>query len=134
MTILKNVAGVAAILAALLLVVTLGASVWLSSRAERAQRIIPHDEATAALLGEIGTPVGRVDEYIIFNRNAFLDGTADGGARLVSEPFLEENSVYPLQLKTVTFLRNVISMVSLAIFVVCGGVWLWLRRRERAST
>ena len=134
MTILKNVAGVAAILAALLLVVTLGASVWLSSRAERAQRIIPHDEATAALLGEIGTPVGRVDEYIIFNRNAFLDGTADGGARLVSEPFLEENSVYPLQLKTVTFLRNVISMVSSAIFVVCGGVWLWLRRRERAST
>ena len=134
MTILKNVAGVAAILAALLLVVTLVASVWLSGRAERAQRIIPHDEATAALLGEIGTPVGRVDEYIIFNRNAFLDGTADGGARLVSEPFLEENSVYPLQLKTVTFLRNVISMVSSAIFVVCGGVWLWLRRRGRAST
>ena len=133
MTILKNVVKGGTILAALSLVVTLVASVWLSSQAGPVQRVIPHDEATAALLNEVGTPVGRVDEYIIFNRNAFLGETADGNARLVSEPFLEENDIYPLQLKTVRFLRNLIGLVSLAVLVVCGAVWLWLRRRERAG-
>ena len=116
-------------LAALLLVATLLASAWFSNRAERAQRVIPHDEATAALLGEVGTP----DDYIIFDENAFLDETTADGARFVSEPFLEENDVYPLQLKTVAFLRNLVATLSLAALVVCGGVWLWLRRRGRAG-
>ena len=129
MTLFKNVAGAATGLAALLLVATLLASAWFSNRAERVQRVVPHDEATAALLGEVGTPVGRPDDYIIFDENAFLAETAADGARLVSEPFLEENGVYPLQLKTVAFLRNLVATLSLAALVVCGGAWLWLRRR-----
>ena len=129
MNLLKNLAGGLAILAALLLIITLIASAWLVSRAEPVQRIVPHDEATATLLGEVGTPVGRVDDYIILNSDAFIEETTDTGARLVSEPFLEENNVYPWQLKTVTFLRNTISAVSLAAFVLLGALWFWLRRK-----
>ena len=129
MNILKVLAAGGAILAAVVLVVTLLASVWLGSRAEPVQRVVPHDEATAALLGEVGTPVGRVDRYIILNEGAFLGETGDAGAQLVSETFLKENDVYPLQLKTVTFLRNLVAAASLAAFLLLGGLWLWLRRR-----
>ena len=131
MNILRLIAGGGALLAALLLVTTLVASAWLVSRAERVQRIVPHDEATATLLGEVGTPVGRPDDYIIFHRGAFTGETTDEGAQLVSEPFLEENNVYPWQLKTVIFLRNLISAVSLAAFVLLGGVWFWLWQRGK---
>ncbi len=133
MNTLKVLAAGGAILAATVLVVTLLVSVWLSSRAEAVQRVVPHDEATAALLGEVGTPVGRVDDYVILNEGAFLGATTDAGAHLVSEPFLEENNVYPLQLKTVTFLRNLVAAASLAAFVLFTGLWLWLRRRREPA-
>ena len=133
MNILRLIAGGGALLAALLLVTTLVASAWLVSRAERVQRIVPHDEATATLLGEVGTPVGRPDDYIIFHRGAFIGETPEG-VQLVSEPFLEENNVYPWQLKTVIFLRNLISAVSLAAFVLLGGVWFWLWQRRGNDT
>ena len=129
MNLLKVLAAGGATLAAVVLVVTLLASVWLGGRAEAVQRVVPHDAATAALLGEVGTPVGRVDNYIILNEGAFLDETTDAGAQLVSETFLKENNVYPLQLKTVTFLRNLVAAVSLAALLLLGGLWLWLRRR-----
>ena len=131
MTIIKNLAGVAAVLAALLLIVTLAVSVWLQSRAELVQRVTPHDEATATLLGEVGTPVGREDDYIILDRGAFLGETTAQDAQYVSEPYLEENNVYPLQLKTITFLRNLIVAVSAGALVLFGGVWFGLRRRQR---
>ena len=131
MTIIKNLAEVAAILAALLLIVTLAVSVWLQSRAELVQRVTPHDEATATLLGEVGTPVGREDDYIILNRGAFLGEMTAQDAQYVSEPYLEENNVYPLQLKTVTFLRNLIVAVSAGALVLFGGVWFGLRQRQR---
>ena len=134
MNTVKNLAGVAAILAALLLAVTLAVSVWLQSRAELVQRVTPHDEATATLLDEVGTLVGREDRYIILDRGAFLGETTVRDAQYVSEPYLKENNVYPLQLKTVTFFRNLIVAVSLGAFVLFGGVWLGLRRRGRRAT
>ncbi len=131
MNTVKNLAGIAAILAALLLIVTLAASAWLQSRAELVQRVTPHDEATATLLDEVGTLVGREDTYVILDRGAFLGETTVRDAQYVSERYLEENNVYPLQLKTVTFLRNLISVISAGAFVLFGGVWFRLRRRGR---
>ncbi|MBL8060684.1 MAG: hypothetical protein JNK63_08235 [Chthonomonas sp.] len=69
------------------------------SKASLVQRI-QVDEA-ASLFGEAGTPIGSPQMLIIEDSGAFLEGKSKEGARLVSEGYLSDKKIYPLQLQTV---------------------------------
>jgi hypothetical protein len=92
----------------------------LESRAVLAQRVDPHSPELAALLGEAGTPIGSPQRLVLFDDRVFLEGQTPDGARLVSEKFLMENNIYPLQWKTVEFFRNAFAIASLIGAVLMG--------------
>lgn len=101
----------------------------LASRAQLAQRIEPHEPAMAILLAEPGVPIGEPQQYIVFDDKAFLEGTAQGGSRLLNEKYLRETNQYPWQLKTVEFLRNLVAIATGVAAVVLLVLSRWLTRR-----
>lgn len=117
-----------------LLALSLFASSWpvaafVGRDAVLAQRVIPQ-VAGADLFGDSspGTPVGSPQMLIIRDPRAFI-GPPEQSPRLVNENFLRENHIYPLQLKTVEFFRNLIAAVSGAGFVLLAGLLTLLRRQ-----
>jgi hypothetical protein len=121
------------ILALVALVLTWVVALALGSRAVLAQRVDPHPPDLAALLGEAGTPIGSPQRMIFFNEGVFLPGTGPDGSRLVSETFLTQNNVYPLQLLTVEFVRNIVSLGAGIAALLFGALW-WYAARPRALT
>ena len=121
---LANLSKGLALLAAVVLVLSLLTALWLGFRAETAQRVLPHDEATATLLGEVGTPVGDEQVYIVFDERAFLELPAGDNTevRWLNETYLRENGIYPWQMKTVRFVRNIVLGLSAAAVVLFGGL------------
>lgn len=100
-----------------------------ASRGELIQRIEPHDEAIAELLGEIGTPIGSPLVMIIDDQRAFLSGESPEGVKLVSEPYLQENGIYPLQLKTVAYVTKLVRIGTAIVFGL-GSLGIWLTGRK----
>jgi hypothetical protein len=123
-------ARVIGVLAAVTVVLALGLGAWFDSRAVNVQRIDPHPADLAALLGEAGTPIGSPQRLLIFDDKAFVSGTSPDGAKLVSETYLLENNIYPLQWKTLEFIRNIVVLVAgLTGFLALGLNW-FLRRAK----
>jgi hypothetical protein len=104
----------------------------LENRAVLAQRVEPHPKELAELLGEAGTPIGSPQRLIIFDERAFLEGTNPDGSRLVSEQYLTQNNIYPLQFKTVEFMRNAFMIGSGIAAVLLGLLW-WRLSRPRGD-
>ena len=104
-----------------------------SARAELIQRVAP-DKAAADLFGDAEpTPVGSPQLMIVGDPKAFLPGTSSEGAKLVNEAYLRENNIYPLQLKTVDFISNLVKMAGIAGAAVSFlGAWLIGRKLSRA--
>ncbi len=122
--------------ALMVLAVIVFAGAWLATlvlepRAVLAQRIEPHSPDLAAVLGEVGTPVGSPQRLLIFDDRAYLKGATPDGARLVSERYLMENNIYPLQWKTVVFMRNAVAFGSGLAALLMGLAWWWLSRKSR---
>jgi hypothetical protein len=117
------------------LLVTIGVPVVasvLASRAQLVQRIEPHEPGMALLLGEQGIPIGNPEMYFINDPKAFLGGNGPKSVRLVNEKYLRENNIYPWQLKTLEFMRNMIVLGSGLASLVFGLGWWWLVRRNSA--
>jgi hypothetical protein len=104
------------------------------------QRLEPSNSAISSLFGDGadgannasgggGTPIGSPQLLIIDDQAAFLPGTAVGGARLVSDTYLREKSIYPLQAKTVVFFRDIVVASALAAALVFGGLWFFGRSK-----
>lgn len=132
---LRRGAGVLAVLALLALIVSLSVGTLLLRDAVLVQRVEPSAGASA-LFGDSsgpGTPIGSPQRLIVRDEAAFLPGEGPGGARYVSETYLRERGVYPLQAKTVELVRLLAALGSAAALLVCGGLWLWAGRRVRAS-
>ncbi len=127
-----------ALLAALVMIFALLATFWLGRQAETVQRVVPFGEATAALLGEVGTPVGGANMYLVFDKKAFIESTDARGepVRFLNETYLLENDIYPWQMKTVRFARNVVAVVSGLALVLFGSLSLLLKARldKKAET
>lgn len=121
------------ILALLTLLVTWAATLALEPRTSLAQRIDPHSPELAEALGELGTPIGSPQRLLIFDPQAYLPGASVDGARLVSERYLTENNLYPLQWKTVTFARDLVTIAASGGAVLLGLTWWWLARRRSAT-
>lgn len=108
-----------------------GASL-LTRGAQLVQRVEPADEASAALFGDAdqGTLIGSPQLLIVRDEAAFLPEGTVNGARLVNEKYLRERNIYPLQAKSVWFVRNLLLLTSLALFALGTVSWLIARRRN----
>jgi hypothetical protein len=99
-----------------------------SRRAQLVQRV-QRDE-TAELFGDPGTPIGSPQLLIIDDPKAIIEGRAEeSGARLVDEGYLRKNEIYPLQMKTVSFIAGTVRLGGIALAVLgLGGIALVRRR------
>lgn len=118
--------------AALLLAVmsVLGAS-FTARGAQLVQRVEVSADTGASLFGgaETGTPIGSPQLLIVRDEQAFLPGSGAGGVRLISEGYLREHQIYPLQAKTVWFIRDMLLLGALALLVLGIALHWWVRRR-----
>jgi hypothetical protein len=105
----------------------------LQSRSVVAQRIEPHSPELAAALGELGTPIGTPQALVIFDERAFLGAVNPDGSRIVSERYLSDNGIYPLQWKTVEFVRNALALGSAIAAALFGLIWWRLVPRRSAG-
>ena len=100
--------------------------------AQLIQRVQPTTQAEASLFGDDsgvpGTPIGQPQRLIIRDPAAFLEGEGEGGVRYVSETYLSEKGIYPLQLKTVDVVRNV---ATLGFLILAALLWWWGHRVRR---
>jgi hypothetical protein len=134
----SRVRGIAGVLALLALVVCAGSFIVasvLSNGAQLVQLIQPEDAAVAGLFAEetsdepAGTRIGSPQVMVIRDDKAFLEGTGTQGERFVSQKYLEEKMIYPLQVKTILFFRNITALVAALGAFLMGGLWLWSRSR-----
>jgi len=104
-----------------------------NSYAEKAQLIqrVEYDAASASLLGEPGPLVGSPQRMIIEDPKAFVEGKGPEGSRLVDDKYLREHNVYPLQLKTVTYLAGITRWGCASAIAVAVLLIAWARRRKK---
>lgn len=116
---------------ALGVIATTGSFVVESSYRGRAQLVqrVQRDPG-AELFGDRGTPLGSPQELIIDDPKAFVEGTGEGGAKLVDDKYLTDHKIYPLQLKSITFITSMIRWASLAD-IVLALILLRMRRFGR---
>lgn len=140
---MNRVHDIAGVLAVLALVVCAGSFVVasvLSSGSEWVQLIQPEDAAVAGLFAEktsgepAGTKIGSPQVMVIRDQKAFLEGTGTQGERFVSQKYLEEKQIYPLQVKTILFFRNITALVAALGAFLMGVLWFWGRSRSPARS
>lgn len=130
---------IAAGLIVMALLLALGGAVgaaWVTREAQWVQRIEPSSDEETSLFGgaDEATRIGSPQLVIIRDRAAFLPGEGPDGSRLVSEQYLREQKIYPLQAKTVRFVRDMILLSALGLFGTAGTLWLWSRRTAAHRT
>lgn len=127
----RRIAGLLAALALVTLLASFGVSAVLTRDAALVQRVEPSAGAAALFGGNEGpgTPVGSPQLMVIKDEKAFLPGTGAGGVRYVNDLYLREQGVYPLQVKTVHFMRNLVAASSAGALLLLTALWLWARRR-----
>jgi hypothetical protein len=124
-------------LAALVFVLSFAVSAGLGAGAQLVQLIEPQDAASAALFGDAptgepaGTRIGSPQWMVIRDQRAFLGGVGPGGERFVNAAYLREQNTYPLQVKTITFIRDLVALGSGVAVVMLGLIWWWRERRVR---
>ena len=119
--------------ALLLAVVTVIGAAWVMKDAQMIQRVEPATDAGATLFGDAGTntTIGSQQLLIVRDEAAFLPGSGLSEARLVNERYLRENGLYPLQVKTVRFIRDMILAATLTLLAAAMLHWVWEGRRSR---
>jgi hypothetical protein len=125
----KKLCLLVAILSAIILIATVPAYNSFAGNAKMIQRV--QKNSSDALFGEEGTPVGEPTLTIIEDPKAFIGEPADGVYK-VDQGYLDQNKIYPTQLKTVQFWIESIRLgagVAGLLGVVLG---LWKRKPKAA--
>ena len=125
-----------AVLSALVLAASFPVVSTYRGKAIYAQRV-EFDEAAASLFGDTNPyqEIGSPQYLVIEDKAALLPGKTKDGAQMVSENYLREKKVYPLQLKTVDFVGSLIQQASGAALVVSLLLLaLMAYRRRKAKT
>ncbi|MBS1718738.1 MAG: hypothetical protein JSS72_13500 [Armatimonadetes bacterium] len=99
-----------------------------ASRAKMIQRV-QVDKQSDDLFGDGGTPIGSPQMMIIDDPKAFLPTKSADGAEQVSDNYLKQNNIYPLQLQTVDFFARYTRLASGAAFVILFVLGYVLGRR-----
>jgi hypothetical protein len=102
----------------------------LNSQAKLIQRV--EQSAEASLFGDEGTPIGSAQQLIITDPKAFTGSKTPEGAEVVSENYLREQGIYPLQAQTVSYVSGLVRLGSLAM-VIFGIAGFVLIRRKLAN-
>ncbi len=92
------------------------------------------DPTAAELFGDEGTPIGSPQMMIIDHPDAFLEGRTEEGALKVSERYLEEKGIYPLQLQTVRLFTGTARIASLLAGALCALIWAFVVIRMRGRS
>lgn len=125
-----------AVLALALLAVTFVVAATYTRSATLVQLVQPAEAGAADLFGSAttgpGTPIGSPQVMIIRDQGAFLEGQTDSGVRYVSDTYLRDNGIYPLQLKSVELIRTVVALSCAAAALLFAVLW-WLAGRRRAG-
>ncbi len=103
------------------------------AKAELIQRVKPAEKELAALTGDIGEPLGPPQKMIITDEKAFLPQKGKEGQRLVDDDYLQKNSIYPLQVKTVNFVSGLVGYGFLGLFLF-GLIVAFLIERRTPKT
>jgi hypothetical protein len=134
--------GIAGVLAVLALVVCVGsfvAAAVISNGSGLMQLIQPEDAAVAGLFAEetsgepSGTKIGSPQVMVIRDQQAFLEGTGSQGERFVSQKYLDEHKIYPLQVKTIGFFRDTTAFFSGLAALLLFGLRFWLGSRLKSN-
>ena len=96
----KKLCLLVAVLSAIVLIATVPAYNSFAGKAKMIQRV--QKSSSDALFGEEGTPVGEPTLTIIEDPKAFIGEPVDG-VHKVDQGYLDQNKIYPTQLKTVQF-------------------------------
>lgn len=123
------------LIAAIALVALIGSFVAersYASQAKLVQRVLV-DQAALELFGETGTPIGEPQLMIISDPKAFIGVKSPDGAELVSEQYLQDNNVYPLQMKTVRYVAGLVRLGAAVALVLAAGALLLMARRRRVA-
>jgi hypothetical protein len=123
-----------AILAGVLLVGSLVASSLLlrgSVYAQLAERL-----EAAELFGESQNNVyiGSPQKFLAFPPEAYLQGIGEQGAQLINNAYLKQNGIYPFQVKTVEFIRNIIAICSLLGGMLMLLLWATANRLSQRNS
>ncbi len=121
-----------AILAGIFLIGSLVASSLLTRNSVYAQ--LAEKLEAAELFGDSQSNVyiGGPQQFIALPSQAFMQGLGEKGAQLIDNTYLRENGIYPFQVKTVEFIRNVVAICSLL-----GGalmLFLWNKAKRLSSS
>jgi hypothetical protein len=83
----------------------------------------------AELFGDTSqkTLIGSPQTFLALDPQAFFEGTGENGAKLLNDLYLKENNIYPIQVKTVEFFRN----LTVLVCVVGGALMLLLWQLAR---
>ncbi len=140
---LKRIQSITGFLSILALVVLIGsfiAASLFSNGAQLVQLIEPGEAATASLFGDTqtgepaGDKIGTPQLIVIRDQNAFLEGTGAQGERFANIKYLNEKKIYPLQVKTINFLRDVTALIAALGAILMAGLWFWSRSRISAPS
>ncbi len=120
---------VIAALAAIVLVVSFPVEAQYASKSKLIQRV--QQDPGAELFGDAGTPIGSPQQIIIEDPKAYLGSKDESGAELVSEGYLKEQGIYPLQLQTVRYVVSNVRYAAIAglLFSLFGV--LLINRKQR---
>jgi hypothetical protein len=103
------VAAVVATLSLIVLVASWPVVSGYEGRASLIQRVVV-DKTAGDLFGDANEPVGSPQELIIDDPKAFVSGSGPNGSKLVSESYLQEYKIYPLQIKTVRYVAGLVRL------------------------
>jgi hypothetical protein len=83
----------------------------------------------AELFGDTSqkTLIGSPQNFLALAPQAFFEGTGENGAKLLNDLYLKEKNIYPIQVKTVEFFRN----LTVLVCVVGGALMLVLWQLAR---
>ena len=138
---MKQIHSIASFLSILALVVLVGSFIvasLFSSGAQLVQLIEPGDAAVASLFGDAqtgepaGTKLGTPQMIVIRDQAAFLEGRGAQGERFANVKYLNDKNIYPLQVKTIEFFRNITALIAALGGFVMAGLWWWTSSRIKS--
>lgn len=119
--------------AILVTISSIAIAAFVTRDAQLVQLVQPDEIGVASLFADSsaapGTPIGSPQTMIISDPNAFIFGVGSSGEKYVNDVYLKTNNIYPLQVKTVNFLRDLIAWIAGVGAVLMSTVRWWLIRR-----
>ncbi len=124
-------AWIALVLGAILVPASYLVENYYRSRAVLGQRV-ELDQASLELLGEPGNLIGSPELFVIDDPKAFLPNVkGPKDSLLISEAYLREHQIYPLQLITVEFFSSIARLGGgiATILGLIGVLWIKAKRK-----